>query len=180
MLTWLVMQFAEQAAEDVKAHPELVEATATVLSYSPETRPFLAVHSGEPMQVRAWIASQDMLDHPQNINMQMDRYNYTAFSLACEAEHCEIVEILLKAKVDTAITNHIGMTGRDIHSQCRIEELTTQDQQAVEHVRDALDTLKEVSGKRVWVDMLMAEQCTDGFDENEVITIQTPSAQRGR
>lgn len=67
-------------AEDVKANPAIVPATLTVLGYPQERRPFLAVHSGDIMQVQAWLA---LLDRPRDIDVQMELYQVRVCSLAC-------------------------------------------------------------------------------------------------
>ena len=43
--------------------------------------------------MRAWLA---LLERPSDINQQMDLYNYTAFSLACEEGHSAIAELLIE------------------------------------------------------------------------------------
>jgi len=67
-------------AEDVKANRAIVPATLTVLGYPQERRPFLAVHSGDIMQVQAWLA---LLDRPRDIDVQMELYQVCVCSLAC-------------------------------------------------------------------------------------------------
>ena len=67
-------------AEDVKANRAIVPATLTVLGYPQERRPFLAVHSGDIMQVQAWLA---LLDRPRDIDVQMELYQVRVCSLAC-------------------------------------------------------------------------------------------------
>ena len=66
-------------AEDVKTNRAIVPATLTVLGYPQERRPFLAVHSGDIMQVQAWLA---LLDRPRDIDVQMELYQVRVLSLS--------------------------------------------------------------------------------------------------
>ena len=95
----------------MEANPALISATRKVLSYPLERRPFFAVHSADIVQVKAWLA---LLERPQDINVQMPTFQYTAFSLACEEGHCEIAELLVMKQADTSLPNHVGLTGLDM------------------------------------------------------------------
>ena len=107
---------AEDTVEVVKANPEFVPATRKVLSYEQDMRPFYAVYSDEIVQLKAWLA---LRERPQDIDLQMRLFNYTAFSLACYLGHRDMVELLLnqlnpKEGADTSVPNYLGLTGRDL------------------------------------------------------------------
>ena len=102
---------AEDTVEVVKANPEIVPATRKVLSYEQDMRPFYAVYSGDIVQLKAWLA---LRERPQDINLQMRLFNYTAFSLACYLGQRDMVELLLKEGADTSVPNYLGLTGRDL------------------------------------------------------------------
>ena len=79
-------------------------------------RPFLAVQSGELIQLEAWL---HLLERPRDMNQELELFGYNVFSLACDLGHLDMVRHLLELciegqRIDTSADNFLGLTGWDL------------------------------------------------------------------
>eukprot|EP01046_Picozoa_sp_COSAG06_P036647 COSAG06_NODE_4061_length_4614_cov_54.126247_1_plen_1257_part_10 len=73
-------------------------------------RQFRAAWTGNTEKIKLWLS---MLSSPAGVNVRMEVYNYTAFSIACETNQIEAVRLLVAEQCDTSIKNYLGLTGKE-------------------------------------------------------------------